>query len=171
MKRANKKVTKLERTQQKKSVLEYHQHGNGLFLFRNRSEVASLELPKTSSDGKKWVQPKETWEGDSYFFSMVPREATLVKTIIDPNKSPDPVSDPIIETLTETKDNKKKPKKKEKKMEEKLILDQPDQVTKSGKVEHKVQEDLPLNEASPQDESKEKLLTEDPLAGVTIITD
>jgi putative alpha-1,2-mannosidase len=59
----------------------------------------------------------------------------------------------------------------QKKMEEKLILDQPDQVTKTGKVEHNVQDDLPLNETSPQDDSKEKLLTEDPLAGVTIITD
>lgn len=167
MRKTNKKVSKLERTQQKKDILEYHQHGEGLFLFRNRSEVASLELPKVSKDGKKWVQPKETWEGDSYFFSMVPREAILVKTIENPQKKPEPV----VEVIVESKEAKKKPKKKEKKMEEKLILDQPDQVTKTGKVEHKVQDDLPLNEASPQDESKEKLLTEDPLAGVTIITD
>jgi hypothetical protein len=119
-------------------------------LFRNRSDVASLELPKPSSDGKKWVGPKETWEGDSYFLSMIPKEAALVKVILEPQ--------------TENK---------EENMEKKLILDQPDQVTTAGKVEHKVaQGDLPLNETTPQDTNeKERLLTEDPLAGVTIIRD
>jgi hypothetical protein len=149
----NKKANKLERTQQKKQILEYYQKGTGLYLFKNRSAVASLELPKVSKDGKKWIQPNETWQGDSYFLSMVPKEAILVQTLIEEKK-----------IITE-----------EKIMEEKLILDQPDQITNSGKVEHKVnQEDLPLNETTPKDkptEEKEKLLTEDPLAGVTIIRD
>lgn len=149
MRRTTKKANRLERTDQRRKALEYHQAGTGLFLFKNRSEVASLELPKLSADGKKWVDPGQTWKGDSYFLSMVPREALLV------------------ETLTEQK-------KEEKKMPEKLILDQPDQVTVAGKVEHTVsQEDLPINETAPQESkpSKERLLTEDPLAGVTIIRD
>lgn len=147
MKRQSKKVGRLERADQRRKATEYHQAGTGLFVFRNRSSVASLELPKASSDGKKWVEPGQTWKGDSYFLSMVPREAVLV------------------ETLTE--------QKKEKKMPDKLILDQPDQVTSSGRVEHTVaQDDLPINEANPQETStKEKLLTEDPLSGVTIIRD
>lgn len=147
MKRTSKKVTKIERTQQKKHILEYHQKGTGVYLFRNRNVSASLELPKVSKDGKKWVEPNGTWEGDSYFLSMVPREAILVRTISEPEN-------------------------KEVKVENKLILDQPDQVTRAGKVEHKVAEDLPLNESDPKDsETKEKLLTEDPMAGVTIIRD
>jgi len=155
MKKSSKKVNKYERAQQRKQVIEYYQGGAGLYLFRNRSNVASLELPKISKDGKRWVQPNETWEGDSYFLSMVPKEAVIVKTIEEPVKAE------VV--VNENKENK---------VEEKLILDQPDQVTKTGKVEHSVNEDLPLTENPKQDEkSKEKLLTEDPLAGVTIIRD
>lgn len=155
MKKSSKKVNKYERTQQRKQIIEYYQGGEGLYLFRNRSSVASLELPKISKDGKRWVQPNETWEGDSYFLSMVPKEAVIVKTITEPVKSE--------AIMNENKENK---------VEEKLILDQPDQVTKTGKVEHSANEELPLTENPKQDEkSKEKLLTEDPLAGVTIIRD
>ena len=76
---------------------------------------------------------------------MVPKEAVLVKTLIEENK--------------------------EAKMESKLILDQPEQITRTGKVEHKASEDLPLNEADPKEAEKERLLTEDPMSGVTIIRD
>lgn len=145
MKRTSKKVTKLERAQQKKQTLDYYQKGTGLYLFRNRNASASLELPKASKDGKKWVEPNGTWEGDSYFLSMVPKEAVLVKTLAEENK--------------------------EVKVENKLILDQPEQVTRTGKVEHKIPDDLPLNEADPNELEKEKLLTEDPMSGVTIIRD
>lgn len=150
MKKSNKKVNKLERQIQKKQTIEYYQNGVGLYLYRNRSNFASLELPKVSKDGKKWIQPNETWEGDSYFLSMVPKEAVIVKTL----------EEPINES-------------KETKVAEKLILDQPDQVTKTGKVEHSVEGDLPLNETNPEKntKAKEKLLTEDPLSGVTIIRD
>jgi hypothetical protein len=145
MKRTTKKVTKLERTQQKKQTLDYYQKGTGLYLFRNRNASASLELPKPSKDGKKWVEPNGTWEGDSYFLSMVPKEAVLVRALAEENK--------------------------EVKMENKLILDQPEQITRTGKVEHNVSDDLPLNEADPREAEKEKLLTEDPMSGVTIIRD
>lgn len=148
VKRNSKSVTRLERTNEKKRIVEHRQHGEGLYVFRNRNAAASLELPKPARDGRKWVEAGGTWEGDDYFFSLIPREAVLVKSLSEP-------------------------KKEDYKMEEKLILDQPEQVTKSGRVEHKVLEDLPLNEESPEGESKEKerLLTEDPLAGVTIIRD
>lgn len=147
MNRGSKKVTKIERTNEKKRIIEYRQQGEGLYLFRNRNKAASLELPKPSKDGKKWVEPNGTWEGDNYFFRMIPENAVLVKTILEP-------------------------KKEETKMEEKLILDQPEQITKSGKVEHKVSENLPLNEEAPEaSPEKERLITEDPLSGVTIIRD
>ena len=84
MKRNSNKVTKIERAQNKKKILEYYQNGTGLYLFRNRNS-ASLELPKVSKDGKKWVEPNGTWEGDSYFLSMVPREAVVVRTISEPD--------------------------------------------------------------------------------------
>ena len=146
--KTNKKSNKLERADQKRKSVEYHQAGTGMYIFRNRSSVASLALPKPSADGKKWVEPGQTWKGDSYYMSMVPREAILVES--------------LCETI-----------KEEVKVQEKLILDQPDQITSGGRVEHAVaDENAQINEA-PQEErkSKEKLLTEDPLAGVTIIRD
>lgn len=146
--RRGKKVTKLERVEQKRKALEYHQSGTGMYLYRNRSSVASLELPKVSADGKRWVAPGETWKGDSYYMSLIPREAVLVESLCQENKE-------------------------ESKMHDKLILDQPEQVTASGRVEHTVVgEELPMNEAAPQEtKTKERLITEDPLAGVTIIRD
>lgn len=152
MNNKSKKLSKIERNQIKKEYIEYHQKGDGLYLFKNKSSFASLELPKISKDGKKWIEPNGTWQGDNYFFKMVPKEAILVKTISEPE-----------------------PSKQENKMEEnKLILDQPDQVTEKGKVEHIVpNSELKLNENTPQEENetKEKLLTEDPLSGVTILRD
>jgi hypothetical protein len=142
------KANKLERAEQKRKAVEYHQAGTGMYLFRNRSSVASLDLPKVSADGKKWIGPGQTWKGDSYFMSMVPREAVLVESLCENNKE-------------------------ETKVEEKLILDQPEQITSSGKVEHGVSDDLPkVVESSPEEsKKKERLITEDPLSGVTIIRD
>ena len=149
MKKTN-RATKLEKVEKNKQILEYKQHGEGLFLFKNKSSFASLDLPKKSFDGKKWVGPNETWKGDSYFFCLVPRDAILVETLITPN-----------------------PKESNMINEDKLLLDQPDQVTKIGKVEHVVANNSkPINEDQDNEElSKEKLLTEDPMAGVTIIRD
>lgn len=148
MKKNNKSAisNRLERKMLKKEAIAYHQAGTGVFVFRNKNN-ASLELPKISLDGKKWIEPNQTWKGDSYFFSMVPQDATLVE-VITPKEGV--------------------------KMPEKLVLDQPDQITMEGKVEHIVDsESLPLNEDSPQEKTKtkERLFVEDPLAGVTILRD
>jgi len=161
MRRRKARISKLEKTEISKKILDQKQHGEGLFLFKNRSSFASLDLPKKSHDGKKWIAPNETWEGDSYFLKMIPKEAILVKTIISPNKPTQKTEEIIM--LNE---------------ENKLILDQPDQITESGKVEHIIpDQDAPLNEQDKQEKkteckkSKNTLLTEDPLAGVTIIRD
>jgi hypothetical protein len=146
--KSGKKSNRLERADQKRKAMEYHQAGTGMYVFRNRSSVASLELPKPSADGKRWIEPGQTWKGDSYYMSMVPREAILVESLGDT-------------------------KKEETKMEERLILDQPEQITSAGKVEHEAADELPkVVESSPEEcKSKERLITEDPLAGVTIIRD
>jgi hypothetical protein len=155
-------TSKKEKAEIKKNNLTESQSGSGLFLFQNKSNQASLQLPKTSYDGKKWIEPNQTWQGDSFFFKLVPREAILVKTIISP-------------------DQQKKEKENAIMNEEKLILDQPDQVTTEGKIEHLVSNDdvVEINENSKKkrkiknENSSEnnKLLTEDPIAGVTIIRD
>lgn len=153
--RFNKRVSKIERMAQRRQQLEHHQKGEGLYVFRNRNKDATLSLPKPSADGKTVVGPARPgvpgsgeWQGDSYFMELVRRnEAILVRTI----KSP-----------------------QEEQMMQKLILDQPDQVTSEGTIEHVVNDENPqsLNE-SPDDPKKKPdvLLTEDPMEGVQIIRD
>jgi hypothetical protein len=150
------KMGKRERTEIKNKNLAESLKGSGLFLFKNRSNTASIQLPKMSSDGKKWVEPNQTWQGDSFFLKMIPREALLIKTIISPDQQ----------------------KKEEEMNENKLLLDQPDQVTSEGKVEHVVpSEECVLNEDTKKKNKTEgkkngkKLLTEDPIAGVSIIVE
>lgn len=156
-------ANKKERAQFKKNIIAESQKGLGLFIFKNKNKEASLQLPKLSEDGKKWIGPNETWRGDSFFLRMIPKEALLVKTIISP-------------------DQQKNQEKEDKKMnEEKLILDQPDQITSEGKVEHVASNeklvDLSENtkkrkrKKNENSENQKKLLTEDPIAGVTIIRD
>jgi len=131
--------------------------GTGLFLFKNKTN-ASLQLSKKSSDGKIWVEPGQTWKGDSFFLKMIPKEAILISTLESPNQ-----------------------KEEVSMSEEKLILDQPDQITTEGKLEHIVSdepvtitEETMKKKRKTKTESKNKenkLLTEDPIAGVTIIRD
>jgi hypothetical protein len=160
MKKSN--MNKKEKSELKKNNLEKSQMGEGLFVFQNRSSQATLQLPKTSFDGKKWIGPNQTWKGDSFFLKMIPREAFLVKTLISPDEQ--------------------KQKEEERIMaENKLLLDQPDQVTQEGKIEHVVEtgDVVELNEGSTKKKKKKNenvnnpntLLTEDPIAGVTIIRD
>lgn len=148
-----KKVNKIERSILRKEKLSQVQSGSGLFLFKNKTN-ASLQLPKRSSDGKIWVEANQTWEGDSFFIKMIPKEAMLVKKIKDPEE--------------------------EKMQEEKLILDQPDQITNEGKIEHVVEDEVIINEVknktkrktkSESNKNKDKLITENPIEGVTIIRD
>jgi hypothetical protein len=133
---------KFERQQLNREKLVQSLSGTGLYIYKNNSK-GTLMLPKATSDGKRHIGVNETFQGDSYFMDFVRRhELILVEDISERNT-----------------------------MSEKLILDQPDQVTTVGKVEHVVQpEGKPLNEASPpQTPQKDVLLTEDPLDGVEII--
>lgn len=154
-------MTKQERREVKKQNLAESQSGTGLFIFKNKSSQATLQLPKVSFDGKKWIEPNQTWKGDSFFLKMIPREASLVKTLISPDQQ--------------------KKNEEAKAMESKLLLDQPDQITPEGKLEHVIDsgDAVELNETTKkkkktknENENKDKtLLTEDPIAGVTIIRD
>ena len=114
--------------------------------------------------GNKYINPGAEFEGDSYFMSLVPKEAVLVRVVDVPEK--------VVREQVEEEFKQDVEKMKEEVVSEKLILDQPDQVTNEGKVEHVVSnEPKPLNEEGAQENevSKEVLLTEDPLDGVKII--
>jgi len=136
------KKNKFERQQLNREKLERSLSGTGLYIYKNNSK-GSLMLPKAAADGRRHIGEGQTFQGDSYFMEFVRRhELILVEDISERNT-----------------------------VSEKLILDQPDQVTTVGKVEHVVEpESKPLNEASPQQTpQKDVLLTEDPLDGVEII--
>ena len=149
MKQKNDIKSKAARNQAKINKKKENETGEGLFKFRNRSATASIQLFKKSADGKIWVEPKQTWTGDSSFLQMVPREASLVKTIEAPQKKAITTEEKVkveekIESQKINKEVKKKTEKTRKKRtnkekvmnEEKLLLDQPDQINTEGKLEH-----------------------------------
>jgi len=133
----------MERMQRRQQIIADRLKGTGKFIYRNNTR-GELTLPKPSLDGKKTVPPKGEWLGDDYFMALVKtHDATLVREVEE------------RKTVSETK----------------LILDQPPTVTSSGQVEHVVTpKQLTETKGSPE-QSKETLITEDPVDGVEIIID
>lgn len=143
---AKHKSNRYERTQEQVARKAKALHGEGLYVFRNRS--GELNLPKPAKDGRNKIGPHKEFEGDSYFLEMVRKnELILVKTLITPEQERENMS------------------------EQKLILDQPDKVTNEGTVEHVISNPAKqLQEQQPaQEEVKDVLLSEDPVDGVEII--
>lgn len=156
----SKKLTKYERIAKNKEFLENAQKGFGKYIYKNISK-GELTLPKpairvNNSKNLNKVPVNETWEGDNYYKCLIyTHEAALVKEIMSPEE--------------------------ERKNMEKLILDQPDQVTVKGTVEHVVIEptklvlkkkNLKMNEVAPVEKpelQQDVLILEDPLAGVEIL--
>ena len=154
--RFSKMATKYERIAEKKRITEYHQKGQGLFIYRNKSKVATLSLPKPAANGVKMVGPHDPkvagsgeFEGDDYFIKcgFMPAECIVVRAVHKPEEK----------TMNE----------------EKLILDQPDRVTNQGPVEQVADSESQksLVETEDENQSTEVLLTEDPMEGVKIIID
>lgn len=147
--RYGKKMNRYETREFHQEKMSKDLHGEGLYVYENRSAHADLQLPKPTLGGKRFLAPSEQFQGDNYFMAMVARnELKLIRTIQEPKK------EGIMS-------------------ESKLILDQPDQVTRDGKVEHVVDrtEDTRCIESSGREAAPEVLLTEDPMAGVEILDD
>lgn len=124
--------------------------GDGVYLFVNNTR-GELTLPKAPLKGPKVIPPGRTFEGDSYFMCLVKTNDVRLIEVIKPSAA----SMPCI---------------KEENNMKKLILDQPDTFNNQGKIEHVVPEkNVKLNEGQPNEKQENKLLTEDPLAGVEII--
>ena len=151
VRRLSKKVSRFEALNQRQEKLERALKGEGLYVYRNRSKEADLDLPKPTKSGQVRVGPGEEWQGDNYYMHLVRSNmATLVREIYSPDQ--------------------------EKVMnEQKLLVDQPETVTAEGTVEHVVAQpgQVPLNEGQPTEgqEETDVLLNEDPLGGVDIILD
>jgi len=140
------------------------QAGKGFYLYENNTQGMVL-LPKPTDSGVREVQPVNPripgsgrFQGDNYYMQMVPRELRLIKAYRTPEQ----------ETLMEENLMNENSSVNEV-AEEKLILDQPETVTESGKVEHvpvpkPVQ---PLNEGDGE-KGPEVLLNENPMDGIEI---
>jgi hypothetical protein len=160
-------MSKLEAVAAQRAKREYYLHGEGLYVYRNRTN-GTLNLPKPTKSGLVEVAIGGEWEGDNYYMFLVRNNmAALVRTISDPVIQ-EVVLEPVVEesVITEGKEN----------MQNKLILDQPECVTSEGKVEHvivepknKTKEKVAKQKTSKFDENKEILLNDDPLDGVQIL--
>jgi len=151
-----------ERREMRAAKLEKALHGQGLYVYENNSG-GDLILPKATASGLKKVGMGQQFQGDSYFMGMLKtNELKLIKTLVTPEQ-----------------ENKMKMEQLEREKEQKLLLDQPDTIKGVGKVEYVVPTDTPMNEAptpaqpiaTPEPESEEKLINEDPVDGVDIIFD
>lgn len=148
-------MNKYEKKEMQKQRVAQAYAGSGLFIFENNTN-GELKLPKPAADGRRIIEPRGQFQGDSYFHSWVKPPMNMLKFI----KQIQPEDRNIIKETTQ--------------MAEKLILDQPDQITTVGKVEHIVadpnQPHQQLTETMPQPKPEgEVLLNEDPLSGVEII--
>jgi len=153
-----KKMNRIERREFQKQKLAQNLAGSGLYVYENNTS-GTLTLPKPTNSGKRVVAPKEQFQGDSYFLSLVKPPNNLLKLV--KTITTDLPAETQPQTLMESNMN-----------EQKLILDQPDRVTSKGTIEQVVKQQpvQKLNDSVEKKQpSKEVLLTEDPLDGVEII--
>lgn len=145
----NQNINRYESRALHQAKLDSVLNGEGLFVFRNNTS-GTLDLPKATVSGQKRIPRNGEWQGDNYYMVLVKRnEARCVRTILTPEQ---------------TMESKKM-------AEQKLILDQPDQITEAGKVEHVVQKpQIKLNESTPDvKKTGDILINEDPMSGIDIL--
>ena len=126
-----------------------HFAGAGRYIFENNTS-GDFKLEKPAMNGASWLRKDAQFTGDSFFLKFVPKDLKLISVLVDASQ----------EKINES-------------TESKLILDQPDTVTKSGKVEHvsTSEEDSQLNDSTENKNEHEILLNEDPMDGIDIILD
>jgi hypothetical protein len=175
------RYSKKQSKDKKKQRIEGLMSGEGVFIYENNTD-ADLSLPKMSLDGQKTIGPRKRFKGDSYFMSLVKTPVCLLRLIEEikepkeetkeefniqkSEKSQEIKEKKIVKTINKKGKKKKKKVTKDKKMKEKLILDQPEVVTKAGKLEQ-----VDLEEKKEVTESEEKLLTENPFGDIQIISE
>ena len=77
---SRRKLSRYENQRKKLAMLEEVQSGSGVFLYENNTS-GSLMLPRKTKSGLREVGPREQFQGDSYYLSLVPTALRLVKTI------------------------------------------------------------------------------------------
>lgn len=154
-KRPSRKMNKYESMALQKERKEYFLKGRGKFVYRNNVN-GELMLPKPTESGQIKVGKNEEWEGDDYYMMLVNAGMAI-----------------NVRTIVSVEDHERNQKMLN---EQILIVDQPERVTAQGVVEQvivlpenkkkKVVEQTKIQEQKP---AEDKLLIEDPMAGVTIL--
>lgn len=111
------KFTKQEKKQIRSQNIAGKMAGSGLYIYQNSSKVASITLPRATRTGLRVVNGGASFQGDDYYMQLV--KAGFLR---------------LVEVL-QTPEQEKEAQMNE---SQKLILDQPDQVTEKGTVEHVV---------------------------------
>jgi hypothetical protein len=156
--RYDRKFTKHERKQLQVDKMKKSLEGNGMFLFENNTN-ADLTLPRPTKSGRRVIGPKEQFQGDDYYMSMVRNNfLRLIEVLQTPQQEQ--------EALLKQEEAVNQP--------EKLILDQPDVITEQGKIEHVAvgNQPQPLNETPAQPQAQpEVLINESPVDGGFVIVE
>ena len=134
------KMNKWDLRELKKKKLKESLKGKGRYLFVNNTK-GDLSLLKPPLKGRNPVPPGQTFEGDSYFFTLQRTGDIRLIEVIEAPKPPVPVLEapkPINQAN----------------MEKKLMLDQPERFTNAGHTEQVLPDVNPkktkLNEINQQ---------------------
>lgn len=148
MRLPKKKISKREKKQHNITTRQNNLNGTGAYIFQNITS-GDFMLPKKSLDGKTLIKTKEQFQGDSYFLRFITPPNNLLK---------------MVRRLEETKQEVNN-------MSDKLILDQPDQITSEGKVEHVIADTkkMVMKENETNKNQENVLITENPIDGLEII--
>lgn len=155
------KFNKYERKENNRAHMEKSLQGEGLYLYENNTN-ADMTLPKPTKSGLRSVGPRQQFQGDNYYMSMVKvGHLRLIKELQSPQQQA--VNEAV--TNEELTMSSQEP--------EKLILDQPETITEHGQVEHvqSPSQIQSLNEGDNQPK-KDVLINESPVDdGFVIVGD
>ena len=146
------KFNRYEKKEIRKAAIAAALAGAGRYIFENSNQNAELTLPRPTKTGVRKVAAGDQFQGDDYYMQYVKTgELRLIEVLQTAEEE---------ETLMN---------------ENKLILDQPDIVTETGKVEHVVASPkmpvTPVNETAAQPKPAPVLLNEGPVDDGFVIVD
>ena len=185
------KFNKYERKEVRSQVIKNALAGSGLYLYQNTNPTGELTLSRPTKSGQRIIKPNAQFQGDSYYMQFVGKGLSLVEVLQTPEEEQqvfeadqhrstevdqNATEQDNEETLNEscqTTHNSNEEVDTMNESDEKLILDQPDQVTADGTVEHVVKKktEQPINESTPDQQSQPVLLNESPVEDGFVIVE
>lgn len=163
------RLNRFERREMHAEKLKNDMSGTGVYIYENNTD-GDLKLPKPTDSGVRQISPRKQpgcrFQGDSYYLKWVGSPMNLLRLVEE-----------VVPKMTFEEEQRHKAQQEllleEENMsnEKQLMLDQPDCITKDGKIERVVVEptQVQINDNTEIPKPVEVLLNEDPLDGVEII--